>query len=89
MALGWQWNVTALPGHRELAAAAGIMLGFLGREQNSWCHSLCALNVALAMPPPRAVAVPGVGRGQLGPLWQSSHCRGPAATDVGKVALAK
>lgn len=33
MALGWQWNVTAVPGHRELAAAAEIVLGFFGREQ--------------------------------------------------------
>lgn len=75
MALGWQRNVTALPGHRELAVAAEIMLGFFGREQLV-SLTLC-LKCGSGHAPSQAVAVPGVGRGQLGPLWQSSHCRAP------------
>lgn len=40
MALGWQRNVTALPGHRELAAAAGIMLEFFGQRTVGVIHSV-------------------------------------------------
>lgn len=37
---GWQRSTTVLPGHGELAAAAGIVLGFFWQSPVSVIHSV-------------------------------------------------